>query len=141
MISSEFASHFDHFPHAKKFLKGVYASDNLPSSLKVNHFIICNTDVLSGEGIHWYCIFRTKQSELECFDSLGINEQKKNFLEKNFNFKGVQKLKFVCTPVQSTFSNTCGHFVLYFLINRLYNKDKGFNELLNEIFCGDPVEN
>ena len=141
MISSNFAKYLHSFPNVKKFFKGIFAADTIPKTLKVNHFLICNTDTANGNGKHWYCVIRTKTSEIECFDSLGIDQPKRIFLQNTFNFKGIRKIKFNCTPVQSPESSTCGHFVLYFLINRMYNKDLGFSDLLNDIFESDTYKN
>jgi len=38
-------------------------------------------------------------------------------------------------------TDSCGYFVLYFLINRFYNKDLPFNDLLNEIFVASHEKN
>jgi len=141
MISSEFENYLANFEHSKKFLQGVYASDTIPRTVKVNHFIICNTDVSSGTGQHWYVVLKLHHRELECFDSLGIDANKKQFIREHFNLKGIRKIKFNVTQLQSNLTSTCGKFVLYFIINRLYNSDLGFNEFLNEYFTQDLLQN
>ena len=140
MLSSEFASKLASFS-LQNHLQGIFAADNLPRNIKKDHFIICNTDVIKGKGQHWYCILKIENNVLECFDSLGIDQEKKVFLQKNFNYKNITKIKFNVTQVQSSISNTCGLFVLYFVIQRFYNKDVSFTGLLNEVFVKNPEEN
>ena len=80
MISSDFIKVLTQYPNVLKFFDGLYASNTLPHKpLKVNHFLICNTDLASGPGKHWFCILRTSKNTLECFDSLGIDMRKKPF--------------------------------------------------------------
>ena len=141
MNSFEFGERLTQFPELKNYFQGVFSADNLPRSIKKNHFIICNTDVLSGNGKHWYCVVKIDSSTLECFDSLGVNYEKKKFLAEKFKQRGVSKIKFNVTQVQSSDTATCGLFVLYFLVHRLHNKDLGFTDLLNEIFVASIEEN
>jgi len=118
----------------EKYFDGVYPSDLIPRTLKVNHFIICNIDDSNNIGSHWYIVYRHTIKIIECFDSLGVNPEKRQFLAKKFNIGSVTKIKCNVTPVQSQDSENCGLFCLYFIHNRLFNKDLGYSELLNEIF-------
>ena len=59
----------------------------------------------------------------------------------NLKQKGIEQIKFNVTQVQSSESDTCGLFVLYFLIQRYHNKDLSFNEFMNEIFVFSQSEN
>ena len=61
MESSEFSLFFSKFPGFLKLFDGVYSFDKIPTQLKLNHFIICNTDVSSGEGKHWFCLYRSNK--------------------------------------------------------------------------------
>lgn len=141
MISSEFALKLQSFPHLEKCFAGIYSSDTIPKNIKKNSFIICNTDTAQGRGIHWYCVLKIDPLALECFDSLGIKNEKKEFLKKKFHFRNIDRIKFNTTQVQSSLSDTCGYFVLYFLIHRFHNKDLSFSEILNEIFVSSVEEN
>ena len=78
---------------------------------------------------------------MECFDSLGIDNAKKLFISSNLRQKSISQIKFNVTQVQSSDSDTCGLFVLYFLIQRYHNKDLSFNELMNDIFVFSQTEN
>ena len=96
MLSSDFEKYLDNFETVKKHFQGTYSAENLPKKLKPNSFIICNTDVSSGIGIHWYCVFKHGSNILECFDSLGIDSTKKHFLEEHFNQPKIKKNCFQC---------------------------------------------
>lgn len=142
MLASEFGKYFDIFPNFKHHFDGVFPSDLIPKTLRKNHFIICNTDSSNGPGIHWYCFVNIENS-IECFDSLGIDKDKKIFLS-SLQFLRKQYIidvEFNTTPVQATNSTSCGQFVIYFLVNRMHNKDMDFDDLLNEIFVIDPTQN
>ena len=141
MESPEFSEKLSNFPEIKKYFEGIFSADNLPKKIKKNCFIICNTDVSTGPGKHWYCIVKLSSTILQCFDSLGIDNTKKNFIVSNLKQKGIEQIKFNVTQVQSSESDTCGLFVLYFLIQRYHNKDLSFNELMNEIFVLSQTEN
>ena len=141
MESPEFSEKLSNFPEIKKYFEGIFSADNLPKKIKKNCFIICNTDVSTGPGKHGYCIVKLSSTILQCFDSLGIDNTKKNFIVSNLRQKGIQQIKFNVTQVQSSESDTCGLFVLYFLIQRYHNKDLSFNELMNEIFVFSQTEN
>jgi len=141
MLSSEFSKKLINYPHLQNKLQGIYSSDNLPKRIKKGYFIICNTDTSKGIGKHWYCVVKLSSYVLECFDSLGINEEKKIFLRHNFHQNYISKIKFNLTQVQTSDSNTCGFYVLYFIVNRFYNQDLSFSDLLNEIFVSSNTKN
>lgn len=134
MLSPEFEQKLSQFPNLKKHFGGVFSADTIPSKIKLKSFLVCNTDVHKGPGKHWYCIVKINSTTLECFDSLGIDTEKKLFLESSFNHKNIRKIKFNVTQLQSSTSDTCGLFVLYFIVNRYHNQDLNFSDLVNEIF-------
>ena len=141
MLSNQFAEKFQKFSNLKNQLQGVYSADTLPREIKKDKFIICNTDVSSGEGKHWYCVLKLENNVLECFDSLGITREKKLFLANNFRQRYIKKIKFNVTQVQSSTSDACGLFVLYFIVQRFHNKDENFTDLVNEIFVESHSQN
>lgn len=79
MISSEFNEIF-YQKHANltKFYKGCFPSNKIPK-IDLYKFVIVNTKDSSSLGDHWYVIYRDSKSSLECFDSLGVNTEKKHF--------------------------------------------------------------
>ena len=119
---------------AKKYFKGIYSINTLPQKLSIPSFLICNFDVESNPGSHWFCLFKTSKNILECFDSLGLNDEKQHLIKKYCKIRYVISLNYNETPVQNSSTSTCGKFVLYFAIQRLHNLDLSFSEILNEIF-------
>jgi len=142
MLASELQIYLNNFPHILKFFDGIFAANQIPKKLKNHHFIICNTDTSDQPGSHWYCFVNVNDS-LQCFDSLGVDVEKKRFITSLplISRSNVSELEFNSTQVQASESISCGEFVLYFLIHRVYNKDMDFSELLNEIFDVDPNNN
>jgi len=141
MISAEFSQIFESFPSIEKIYLGSFPRDRVPKNIKQNHFAIVNTDVSSGSGLHWFCVFRYSSTILEVFDSLGIDDVKKNVLQKSFQIRGIHEIEFNLTQFQSNDSDSCGKFVLYFIVNRLHNLDHSFKDILNEIFEPNLSEN
>ena len=141
MLSDDFAIKLSNFPYLHKNLDGVYSADKIPRKITKNHFFICNTDVSSGPGKHWFCVLKLENNILECFDSLGITDEKKEFLRKHLNLPKIRKIDFNTTSVQSPSTSSCGLFVLYFLVHRFHNKDLSFDDLMNEIFVASVDEN
>ena len=82
-----------------------------------------------------------KKKRLLCFDSIGIDIIKKKLLEQYCNLKGTTELMYNETQFQLSTTDTCGKFVIYFLIQKSYNKDLNFTELLEEIFVDIPSKN
>ncbi len=90
----------------------------------------------AGAGLHWFVVFQM-YNIVEVFDSAGTSEM---FLKDVLHqFKG----SCVCnvTRLQPKDSNKCGEFALFFVLNRVYNKDLDFSDLLNSLFSQDVVKN
>ena len=138
MQGFEFHEYLAKFPLLKKRCKGIFAIDTLPKFLKFRHFCICNTDVNSGLGQHWFCLLRNHHSDLECFDSLGVNNDKKENLKRFCHFRGIKEIHFNETQFQDNLSESCGKSTLYFIIERMHNLDLTFDEILEELF--DPED-
>ena len=132
MQGFEFHQYLNAFPMLKKQLKGIFSIDTLPRYLKLRQFLICNTDMSSGSGLHWFVILRNSSNSLECFDSLGISAHKKELLEKYCKFRGIQELEFNETSFQSINLDSCGHFALYYVIQRMHNLDLSFEKFWNK---------
>jgi hypothetical protein len=141
MQASEFEQYFEKYPFLKKHFLGIFAIDTLPKLIKYRQFCICNTDKSTESGQHWFCFVKNSNYELECFDSLGLTDKKKENLLKYCSFRYVKELKYNETSFQSEDSTTCGLFTVYFLIERMHNLDLTFNELLEEIFDEDKLKN
>lgn len=139
MLASEILNFLEK-QHFKNFFGGIFSSDNVPKTLKNKHFLVINTDVQSGPGKHWYVILRI-HNLLECFDSLGVQTERKAFLSSHFRFKGLTHITYNTTQIQPNTSALCGQYVLYFLFERYHNLDYDFDDLLNEIFSNNMTTN
>jgi hypothetical protein len=141
MQGSEFYQYFEKFPNIKSHFDGIFSIDTLPKTIKYRHFCICNTDLSSGLGEHWFCFVRNSNYEIESFDSLGFSKEKKEKLLSYCSFNYVSEIKVNETQFQSQNSTACGLFTIYFLIERMHNLDLTFSELLEEIFDDDLLKN
>jgi hypothetical protein len=140
MEGSEFSKYFNHFPFLKNYFVGTFAIDTLPTTLKKDQFLVFNSDTSDKKGQHWLCLYKENKNLL-CFDSIGIDSNKTSLLKEYCKFKGIREIHFNETQFQLSTSETCGQFVIYFLIHKAYNKDLTFNELLEDIFCADQAKN
>jgi hypothetical protein len=141
MQSSDFNQYFETYIFLQKHFDGVFSIDTLPKKLNYRHFCICNTDKQSESGQHWFCFIRNSKFEIECFDSLGITEEKKEQLLKYCCFTRTKQLRYNETSFQTKTSDTCGLFTIYFLFERMHNLDLTFHEVLEEIFDEDEEKN
>jgi len=121
-------------PSINNLFKGVFSINTLPKQLTVPSFLICNFDLDIQPGSHWFCLLKTAKSQLECFDSLGINKDKEELLQKYCKIQYISSINFNETRVQNLNTSTCGKFAIFFAVQRLHNLDLTFSETLNEIF-------
>jgi hypothetical protein len=134
MQGHEIIQYFTKLRHLNKHFLGIFSINTIPKRIKINSFFICNTDTSNGVGKHWLCFAKLSSNCIECFDSLGINEEKKQLLIDYCDFKNISKILFNETQFQDKSSNTCGFFAIYFAIQRFHNLDLDFHDLLEEIF-------
>jgi len=140
MFATDFSKYFNCDIILSKFFRGVYAYDQIPQTIKVNEFYICNTENSNSEGKHWFVVCRPTKKLLECFDSLGTPLDKKDQLAEHIRFRSIAKIKFNSTQLQADQTDTCGYHCIYFAYQRLYNKDLKFKELLNDIYNATQLE-
>ena len=86
----------------------------------------------SGQGHHWFIVYRVSEEIVEVFDSLGCDLA---FLKRVMKLPRVYE--YDITPVQCSGSSLCGPFVLYFIIFRFYKQDHEFEDFLNSFFYSD----
>ena len=103
----------------KKFKTGVYACDQLHNVKSDQFAIIVNSDDSNHKGMHWLAIFKKRNCEIEFFDSFAMpisfySPRIKFFLEQ-FSKRVILNTQ----QVQSNYSNTCGHFSIYYLLHRV----------------------
>ena len=140
MQGNELLEYLSIFPNFKTHFKGLFSIDTLPKSVGFRKFLISNTDVENGKGKHWISFFQANKNLIEVFDSLGIDDNKKILLSKYCNFRQKQ-LVFNTSAFQDSSSSTCGQFVIYYCVERMFNLDLSFNDFLELIFEDDVKEN
>ncbi len=87
--------------------------------------------------MHWFVLHRKEKTYHELFDSLGSTA---TFVRKYFqNQKGL--FDFNVTRFQSNESVKCGQFCVFFIVERYFNQDIEFADLLEEIFTENVEEN
>jgi hypothetical protein len=80
----------------------------------------------SGEGKHWFLVYRASKQEVEYFDPLGGNA---NFIKSIIKFGNTAV--FNKTSLQSENSTACGFYILYFILNRYLNRHILFSSFMN----------
>lgn len=96
--------------------------------------VVIKTSYFTVLFIYTLTYFNIKREAIEVFDSLGVNEEKLNNIKQYFKFRGIKTLEYNESKFQSETSESCGLFVIYFLIERLYNLDLTFDDILEDIF-------
>jgi Ulp1 family protease len=123
MLGTEIEAYFKSHPILKKHFLGIFAVDQIARiNFRHKKFAVVNTDSLSGEGIHWFLIFRS-QTETECFDSLGVSKE-----EVQKRLGNMRNIFFNSSAVQPSTSVNCGVYVIYFALARMLNCDETFEE-------------
>ena len=102
---------------------GVFAQNEILNlNPKPGNFFIVNLDFSFENGSHWIA-FKFKKSQIEIYDSLGMNVYgwlRKPFHALQFLFKFSKTHSIFLTPqLQNSFSNLCGVYVLFFLLTNL----------------------
>ncbi len=106
------------------------------SSFSPHLFSIFLDSVASGSGVHWFVLHRRSSDLYEVFDSLGTTAA---YVKKVLRRKGF--CDFNVTRLQSSSSKNCGKFCLYFIIERYFNLDLSYDELLLSAFSTNLEEN
>ncbi len=90
----------------------------------------------TGAGVHWFVVYRRGEEIYEIFDSLGTTA---DFVRKVLRRKG--HCEFNESALQSTKSDNCGEFCVYYIVERFFNYDLSYAELLLSAFHGNPEKN
>ena len=116
----------NNYSRTRRYYRGCFAADQISNNQSLEppiaitrypYAFVVNVDESHQPGSHWIAIFVCSPSRVEYFDSLAstptdnyhIGEYLKQFpiVAKNSKF-----------PLQNPFSNVCGQFCIYFIINR-----------------------
>lgn len=109
--------------------KGVYPSDQLPKLCNFPCFIVVNFDRSDKSGTHW-CAFYFSTSRLSYyFDSYGRYPKLDVFKQYLNRYSGVNNWAWNKRPLQSPFTDVCGHYCCLLCI--FLSQGKTVNEFLN----------
>lgn len=139
LFSSDFSMYLNRVPVIARHFHSVRAIDELPRTLPVRHFVIVNLSPRHHSGSHWLVILRSQKDTIEIFNSLGFQNLAQIRPYLNFNFR--THLTYNNTAFQLSSSSSCGLYCIYYVVFRLLNLDMDFEEVLDEIFCSNKVEN
>ena len=99
---------------------GVYSADSLP--IRVNKTgLVVNTDDSNKAGKHWIAFYFADHGVIEVFDSYGNPAEIYNKYFTDYLRNNAVCVKYNKTKLQSSFSDVCGQYCLYFLMNRIRN--------------------
>lgn len=115
---------------------GVYARDELPSSVDGPKGFVVNTDVRASPGSHWVAILISEDGKGELFDSLASQEVLTTF--KQWMENNCTEFLFPLIPIQSSISKLCGLYCISFLAMRY--EGLSFSEVIN-CFTQNPLNN
>lgn len=135
-------------PALQQYILGVFSADRIPENLESFPCgFIVNTDNHLQPGSHWIAFFFPSRTTIEFFDSLGkqpsfYNIYFSNYLKK-YTYSVINTRK-----IQSSLSNVCGLYCLFFLKQRLYHISMNkfinmfsANEYLNDDFIYNMMIN
>jgi hypothetical protein len=132
--------------HTRRAFRGVYASDQLPSSCHPLSLYVFNTAPSHDSGEHWVCVYFGQHGRAYYFDSFGNHPSVESFE----NFLNDHASEWYCNvkPVQDITSPYCGHHVCFFSvyicigysmhdIMSMYTNDLKTNDMLVKKFVHD----
>ncbi len=114
---------------------GVFPSDKIPAKVKGPCTMVINTDASTNPGSHWVAIFITRDGIAEYFDSYG---QPPEVAEISSFLNRYRMRYYNKKQVQGPFSSVCGHYCIYFAIQRWQNVH--MKDIVNK-FSNDHEEN
>lgn len=102
------------------YFKGVFPSDRLPRKFSLPAIFIVNLDSHRLPGSHWICI-TISDNQLGCyFDSYGSRPTTPHIIR--FLRKHTRRYTYNRQRLQSSFSQTCGHYASLFALFKAANK-------------------
>ena len=106
-------------PATKKAFLGVFPIDNLPHRIpQYPAIMIVNTQSHNLPGEHWLSVYISGNRHGEVFDSLGLSLSKR--LTHWLN-QFTKKWRTSTKVYQNPFSDKCGGYALYYVLNRIQN--------------------
>lgn len=109
-------------PFTRPQFQGVFPSDLLPRQIqRYPAAFVANVDPKGQPGSHWCAFYFTKDQKGEFFDSYGLRPQDYTQAFQDFLSNSSIDWTYNQKCLQGLDSNVCGHYCLYFLLNRCRN--------------------
>ena len=122
MNTSQIAAVLKTLPFTKSKFKGVFPSDRLPTKIKqYPAALVTKVDPHDKPGSHWCAFYIDEHGQGEFFDSYGQAPDRYSMEFKQFLDRHCPTWTYNTKQLQSLGSNVCGHYCLYYLINRCQN--------------------
>lgn len=128
----------------KKYFIGVYASNELPHSIKKRPAcLIANTDPSSRPGSHWIAIYIPSRGKSIFFDSYGREPWDERFQKFLINANNGRKnyFSYNTKSIQSIFSDFCGQYCCVFLYNLCKYQNKKWKSFFKMFKTNDVIHN
>ena len=102
-----------------KHFRGIYSRDNLPNQINEPEVGIINLDNDIGPGTHWVCYRNVDKQICKYFDSFGLimPTEIQKYLQTSDD-----KIIYSTDEIQERDSVLCGHWCLYYLLERQKGK-------------------
>lgn len=109
-------------PLTRSQFQGVFPSDSLPNQIqRYPAAFVANVDPQGEPGSHWCAFYFTQDQKGEFFDSYGLKPDDYSQAFQDFITKNSVDWIYNQRDLQSLDSNVCGHYCLYYLLNRCRN--------------------
>lgn len=124
---------------ARAQFAGVFPRDKVPNhkleAVRYPYCYVANTDTSESPGSHWVAFYFPDPDSCEFFDSYGLHPVRDYHFTKPDSFE-LQMCNFT---YQTSESNVCGHYVIYFLSRRALNHS--LLSILDNFLKGSPEYN
>jgi hypothetical protein len=138
MFSNDIDNLIKQYPQLNHIYLGTYARDQLKSVIfHTNSFAIVNSQDSTSPGAHWYLVCQLLESQLEIWDSLGVD---KGSLIRDKILPPSLKKKVICNSqrLQPPGSTLCGLYAVFCSHLRFSNTDLSQVQLIE---CSFSVTN
>lgn len=119
MNTQEIAAVLRNLSYTKSTFQGVFPSDRLPMHVeRYPAALVANVDGHDRPGSHWCAFYIDDEQHGEFFDSYGQKPEEYCSSFKTFLDNNCKQWTYNSQQMQSLGSNVCGHYCLYFIVNR-----------------------
>ena len=116
---------------------GVFPADHLPQKLNAYPCgFVANTDPSSQPGTHWVAFYFPSKEKGEFFDSYGQSPRRYRKSFEDFLQEHSHEWEFNTQKLQSSWSNVCGQYCIFYLSHRA--RGHGMKKIV-QLFSNDTM--